>query len=85
MDKHYAERRGACRSLEVPDKGETAAEYSVKPFSASWHWRHRFFRRHALSLRARTRQGKVPSDDANAIAVKFGIEVQQNMIDLGGI
>ncbi|ETN05543.1 hypothetical protein PPTG_14252 [Phytophthora nicotianae INRA-310] len=37
---------------------EIAAEHDVLGFKASWHWRKGFLRRHQLSLRARTRQGK---------------------------
>ncbi|KAF4128370.1 hypothetical protein GN958_ATG22448, partial [Phytophthora infestans] len=39
--------------------------------------------RGSLSIRARTRQGRTTPDKANVAAIKFGMEVQQKMRDLG--
>ena len=60
---------------------DVAAELGISPdvFKASWEWRKSFLKRHSLSFRARTRQGQVTPEDAQAQVEAFAREVQQTM------
>ncbi|ETN19924.1 hypothetical protein PPTG_03040 [Phytophthora nicotianae INRA-310] len=44
----------SAKMLELQAK-ETATDYHVSPFMASWHWRKGFMKRHRLSIRTQTR------------------------------
>jgi hypothetical protein len=62
---------------------EVAAEAGIERFVASWTWQKRFLKRHRLSMRARTRQGQIRPEDADARAAVFAQEVRDNMRELG--
>lgn len=59
-----------------------AAERGISPFEGSWSWRKAFRKRYRLSIRAKTRQGQIPPEEAEARAVEFGKEVQRKMSSL---
>ncbi|GMF63875.1 unnamed protein product [Phytophthora fragariaefolia] len=55
----------------------------VEIFTASRGWVKGFLRRNRMSLRARTRQGQVPPQDANKALLDFNRQVKQTMAELG--
>jgi hypothetical protein len=62
---------------------EVAAAHGVVGFRASWSWMKRFKARNNLSMRARTRQGKISPEGLDKIATEFSNAVAQKVQDLG--
>ncbi|OWY96482.1 hypothetical protein PHMEG_00033239 [Phytophthora megakarya] len=51
-------------------------------FTASWSWRKHFLRRHRLSIRRRTREGKKTPEDASERLEDFSTKVLSKMKEL---
>ncbi|KAJ0392936.1 hypothetical protein ATCC90586_005107 [Pythium insidiosum] len=62
---------------------EVAREAEIASFVASPTWQKRFLKRHRLSMRARTRQGQIRPEDAEARAAAFAEKVREEMRELG--
>ncbi|KAL4155221.1 DNA binding [Phytophthora ramorum] len=52
-------------------------------FTASRGWATEFLRRHHLGFRAKTQQGQIKPDDADAALDAFNAQVKQKMVELG--